>query len=127
MDLGCEQPDEALSALTALKGIGPWTAEVYLMFCGGHADVFPAGDVALQAAVGMAFGMRSAPVGQGSWPCWPRPGRRGGRSRRGFSGPITPYSTARRCCRSADRQQLPNMLLCTEFIGLHNPVTTGLI
>lgn len=43
---------EAVRTLTALKGIGPWTAEVYLMFCGGHADIFPAGDVALRIAVG---------------------------------------------------------------------------
>jgi DNA-3-methyladenine glycosylase II len=54
-------PAEALSALTALKGVGPWTAEVYLMFCGGHADVFPAGDVALQNAVAAAFGLSERP------------------------------------------------------------------
>ncbi|UVD56301.1 DNA-3-methyladenine glycosylase [Rhizobium sp. Pop5] len=54
-------PGEALGELTALKGIGPWTAEVYLMFCGGHADVFPAGDVALQNAVGVAFGLAARP------------------------------------------------------------------
>ncbi|MBX5002213.1 DNA-3-methyladenine glycosylase 2 family protein [Rhizobium lentis] len=54
-------PDEALGELTALKGIGPWTAEVYLMFCGGHADVFPAGDVALQNAVGAALGLAARP------------------------------------------------------------------
>jgi DNA-3-methyladenine glycosylase II len=54
-------PGEALGELTALKGVGPWTAEVYLMFCGGHADVFPAGDVALQNAVGAAFGLAARP------------------------------------------------------------------
>jgi DNA-3-methyladenine glycosylase II len=54
-------PAEALSALTALKGVGPWTAEVYLMFCGGHADVFPSGDVALQNAVAAAFGLSERP------------------------------------------------------------------
>ncbi|WP_454852135.1 DNA-3-methyladenine glycosylase family protein [Rhizobium binxianense] len=54
-------PGEALAELTALKGIGPWTAEVYLMFCGGHADVFPAGDVALQNAVAAAFGLAERP------------------------------------------------------------------
>lgn len=48
-DAGAE---EAMAALVALKGIGPWTAEVYLMFCGGHPDIFPAGDVALRSAVG---------------------------------------------------------------------------
>ncbi|SEI18237.1 DNA-3-methyladenine glycosylase II [Rhizobium tibeticum] len=54
-------PNEALAELTALKGIGPWTAEVYLMFCGGHADVFPSGDVALQNAVAAAFGLDARP------------------------------------------------------------------
>jgi DNA-3-methyladenine glycosylase II len=43
--------EQALAALTALKGIGPWTAEIYLLFCVGHADIFPAGDLALQTAV----------------------------------------------------------------------------
>lgn len=51
----------ALVELTALRGIGPWTAEVYLMFCGGHPDVFPSGDVALQAAVAHAFDMETRP------------------------------------------------------------------
>jgi DNA-3-methyladenine glycosylase II len=54
-------PGEALVELTGLKGVGPWTAEVYLMFCGGHADVFPAGDVALQNAVGAALGLAARP------------------------------------------------------------------
>jgi DNA-3-methyladenine glycosylase II len=43
--------EEAIRALTAHKGIGPWTAEVYLMFCAQHPDVFPAGDLALLKAV----------------------------------------------------------------------------
>lgn len=53
--------DEAKAQLTALPGVGPWTAEVYLMFCGGHRDIFPAGDVALRAAVGSAFGLTPRP------------------------------------------------------------------
>ncbi|WP_306874021.1 DNA-3-methyladenine glycosylase family protein [Neorhizobium galegae] len=52
---------EAIRKMTALPGIGPWTAEVYLMFCGGHADIFPAGDVALQAAVAHAFSLEARP------------------------------------------------------------------
>ncbi|MGK6313167.1 DNA-3-methyladenine glycosylase family protein [Neorhizobium sp. DT-125] len=52
---------EAIRAMTALPGIGPWTAEVYLMFCGGHPDIFPAGDVALQASVAHAFGLEARP------------------------------------------------------------------
>jgi DNA-3-methyladenine glycosylase II len=59
--LGEESPESATARLTAIKGIGPWTAEVYLMFCVGHADVFPSGDVALQAAVAAAFGMAERP------------------------------------------------------------------
>ncbi len=54
--------EEALRQLIALPGIGPWTAEVYLMFCAGHADIFPSGDVALQASVGRAFAMETRPV-----------------------------------------------------------------
>lgn len=60
--LSGKPPDEALAELTALKGVGPWTAQVYLMFCGGHADVFPAGDVALQNAVVAAFGLAERPT-----------------------------------------------------------------
>jgi DNA-3-methyladenine glycosylase II len=48
-------PDtEAVAALVALKGVGRWTAETYLMFCHGRLDVFPAGDVALQEALRVA-------------------------------------------------------------------------
>lgn len=54
-------PDEAIASMTAIKGIGPWTAEVYLLSAAGHADVFPAGDVALQNAVGDAFGHAARP------------------------------------------------------------------
>ena len=43
--------EDAVAAMTALKGIGPWTAESYLLFCAGHPDVFPAGDLALRSAV----------------------------------------------------------------------------
>ncbi len=59
--LSLKPPTEALAALTSLKGIGPWTAEVYLMFCGGHADVFPSGDVALQNSVAAALGLEKRP------------------------------------------------------------------
>src|SRR4051812_40857244 len=55
-------PEEAAAYLTAHKGIGPWTAEIYLMFCSGHPDIFPAGDLALQKAVGHGLGMDHAPT-----------------------------------------------------------------
>ncbi len=53
---------EAIDAMTSLHGIGPWTAEVYLLFCVGHADIFPAGDVALQNAVRDAFDLAERPA-----------------------------------------------------------------
>lgn len=55
-------PDEAIATLTELKGIGPWTAEIYLLFCAGHPDIFPAGDLALQKAVEHAFALPSRPM-----------------------------------------------------------------
>lgn len=67
---------EATARLTAIPGIGPWTAEVYLLFAVGHADVFPARDVALQTAVGHALAMETRPgekaLGQiaESWRPW---------------------------------------------------------
>jgi len=54
-------PEEAIAALTAVPGIGPWTAQVYLLVAAGHPDIFPAGDVALQTAVGHAFRLESRP------------------------------------------------------------------
>ena len=52
----------AHAALTALHGIGPWTADIYLLFCLGHADAWPAGDLALQEAIRLGFGLRSRPT-----------------------------------------------------------------
>jgi hypothetical protein len=46
--LGEMPADAAHAALTAVKGFGPWTADIYLMFSLGHADAFAAGDLALQ-------------------------------------------------------------------------------
>jgi len=54
--------DAAVAELTALKGVGPWTAELYLMFCSGHPDVFPAGDLALQKAVQWGLGLDAQPT-----------------------------------------------------------------
>lgn len=51
LDHLAELPEaEAIARLTSISGIGPWTAEIYLMFCVGHADVFASGDLALQLA-----------------------------------------------------------------------------
>lgn len=54
----------AIKELTAIKGVGPWTAEVYLLFCAGHPDVFPVGDVALQNAAAHAYGLAERPSGK---------------------------------------------------------------
>ena len=49
-------PDEARGVLTALTGIGPWTASCYLLFVLGAPDVWPRGDRALQVSMGRALG-----------------------------------------------------------------------
>lgn len=53
--------EEAMKELVALKGIGKWTAEVYLLFCTGHPDIFPAGDLALQKGLGYALNLNEKP------------------------------------------------------------------
>ncbi len=53
--------DEAHRLMTAVKGIGPWTADIYLLFCLGHPDAFPVGDLALQEAVRLAYRKRKRP------------------------------------------------------------------
>ena len=50
-------PKDALDKLTAVHGIGEWTAQVYLLFAAGHADIFPAKDLALQVAAGDILGL----------------------------------------------------------------------
>ena len=53
--------EEAHSALCAVHGIGPWTADIFLLFCLGHPDAWPAGDLALQEAARMALNLRKRP------------------------------------------------------------------
>jgi DNA-3-methyladenine glycosylase II len=53
--------DAAHGALCAIHGIGPWTADIYLLFCLGHPDAWPAGDLALQEAARLAFGLSGRP------------------------------------------------------------------
>jgi DNA-3-methyladenine glycosylase II len=55
------EADQAHAALTELHGIGPWTADIYLLFCLGNADAWPAGDLALQEAARLAFNLRKRP------------------------------------------------------------------
>jgi len=54
--------DAAHAALCAIHGIGPWTAEIYLLFCLGHPDAWPAGDLALQEGARLAFGLPARPT-----------------------------------------------------------------
>jgi len=62
LDDACRLPAaEAIAALTRVRGVGLWTAEVYLLFCAGHGDIFPARDVALQAAVADGLGLPARP------------------------------------------------------------------
>lgn len=49
--------DEIHAALTSVSGIGPWTADIYVMFCLGRRDAWAAGDLALQTGVARAFGL----------------------------------------------------------------------
>jgi DNA-3-methyladenine glycosylase II len=53
--------DDARAHLTAVKGIGPWTADIYLMSSLGRADIWPVADVGLQAAIHRALGLRKRP------------------------------------------------------------------
>ena len=53
--------DDVHVALTAVHGIGPWTADIYLLFCLGHADAWPAGDLALQEAARLMLGLQQRP------------------------------------------------------------------
>ncbi|HMO30996.1 DNA-3-methyladenine glycosylase 2 family protein [Enterovirga sp.] len=55
------EADSAHRLLTGVSGIGPWTADIYLLFCLGHADAFAAGDLALQEAARDAAGLDARP------------------------------------------------------------------
>jgi DNA-3-methyladenine glycosylase II len=60
--LGELAAEDAHAALTAVHGIGPWTADIYLLSCLGHADAWPAGDLALQEAARLAFALPARPT-----------------------------------------------------------------
>jgi DNA-3-methyladenine glycosylase II len=55
------ETEVAIDHLTSLKGIGRWSAEVYLMFCEGRLDLFPTGDIALREALGWLDALPSRP------------------------------------------------------------------
>ena len=53
--------DEAIAELTRIKGIGRWSAEIYLLFAEGRADIWPAGDLAVQAGLAKLLGHDARP------------------------------------------------------------------
>src|SRR5436305_8555897 len=60
--LANEDADAAHNTLTSHHGIGPWTADVYLLFCLRHGDAWPAGDLAVQEAVKIGLGLKARPT-----------------------------------------------------------------
>jgi DNA-3-methyladenine glycosylase II len=56
-----QDANEAHKILTSLHGVGPWTADVYLLFCLGHGDAWPAGDLAVQEAVRLGLRLQARP------------------------------------------------------------------
>ena len=54
--------EQAVAHLTAVKGIGRWTAEIYLLFAEGRPDIFPAGDLAVQIEIGVIMGLDGRPT-----------------------------------------------------------------
>jgi DNA-3-methyladenine glycosylase II len=53
--------EEAIAQLVRIKGIGRWSAEIYLLFAEGRADVFPAGDLAVMVELGRLMGLEEKP------------------------------------------------------------------
>jgi len=56
-----DDDDEAVALLTRIKGIGRWSAEIYLLFAEGRPDVWPAGDLAVQVEIGRLMRLESKP------------------------------------------------------------------
>lgn len=54
--------EEAIALLTRIKGIGRWSAEIYLLFAEGRPDIWPAGDLAVQEAVKRLLGLAERPA-----------------------------------------------------------------
>jgi DNA-3-methyladenine glycosylase II len=54
--------EEVIKQLTTVRGIGRWTAEMFLIFCLGRPDVLPVGDLGLQKAMQKVYGLRNLPT-----------------------------------------------------------------
>ena len=57
-----DDDEEAIALLTKIKGIGRWSAEIYLLFSEGRPDVWPAGDLAVQVEIGSLLGLEDRPT-----------------------------------------------------------------
>ena len=62
--LACGAAADARSRLIAIPGIGPWTADVFMLFCLGYPDAWPAGDLALQEGARLLLGLSTRPTMQ---------------------------------------------------------------
>ena len=56
-----DDDETAIAELTQIKGIGRWSAEIYLLFAEGREDIWPAGDLAVQKATGKIVGLDEVP------------------------------------------------------------------
>jgi DNA-3-methyladenine glycosylase II len=56
-----EDDEEAIAELVRIKGIGRWSAEIYLLFAEGRPDIWPAGDLAVMAGLHKIFGLPERP------------------------------------------------------------------
>ena len=57
-----EDDEEAIEQLVKIKGIGRWSAEIYLLFAEGRRDIWPAGDLAVQIQIGKLLGLEGKPT-----------------------------------------------------------------
>ena len=56
-----EDDEDAIAVLVRIKGIGRWSAEIYLLFAEGRPDIWPAGDLAVQAGIGKILALPERP------------------------------------------------------------------
>lgn len=61
LDRLSDDDEEAIAQLTRIKGIGRWSAEIYLLFAEGRRDIWPAGDLAVQIEIGKLMGLGERP------------------------------------------------------------------
>jgi DNA-3-methyladenine glycosylase II len=54
--------EEAIRLLSSVRGLGRWSAEIYLLFAEGRPDIFPAGDLAVQIELGKIMGLEKRPT-----------------------------------------------------------------